>query len=200
MWGWEWVCTPSFPNHNVVEFEKTWLTKTQSQQIFFIKPDPILFQNPFIFLDKINFLMMFLLYFDVIDQVVFGRIIDRECAVPFCQPSKWSNNLYLIIISELASLISLINDETGMVGCSMCENMQMVFYSIDPVQVTVFVFQKTIDKRKQFRPSIFWERWCPLICWENDMIKELCVGAHGKKLRFKNYLKIEFKKLYSDVG
>ncbi|EOZ96619.1 hypothetical protein A33Q_2389 [Indibacter alkaliphilus LW1] len=37
----------------------------------------------------------------------------------------------------------------------MCENMNVVFHPIDPIEMTVFVFEKTQDECEQFRPSIF---------------------------------------------
>ena len=61
----------------------------------------------------------------------------------------------------------------------MSNDVQMIFYAIDAIEMAVFVFQDAPDVFEEFLPVWIGEGSFPVLCGEHDLVEDLGVGTHG---------------------
>ena len=64
----------------------------------------------------------------------------------------------------------------------MSQNMNMIFYPIDPVQVAIFIGEKMVDKSKHPLLLILEDIWFSVFGGIDDVVNQLCVRTHKNQV------------------
>ncbi len=124
--------------------------------------------------------MVLLLVFDVLDQTVLRLYRFRKCTIPILPTLEIRKDFFTL--DEVISGEFDVLDQTcdGYCRVNVRQNMEMIFHTIDSIEVAVFVGEQVMNIGKQ--PFLLVRDNCFLTMFrrKNHMVDQLRVGAHTK--------------------